>query len=218
MELKETMCYLSTKTCESSLWHARLGHINMETMKSMIRRELVGGVPHIEVEKRICGSCLLGKQARQSFPQSTPYRAILELIHGDLCGPITPTTSAGYTYIFVLIDDHSRYMWTILLKEKSDTFNKFKNFKRLVEQETRKDIHKFKTDRGGEFISLELNLWCDEAGIKRHLTAPYSPQQNGVVERRNITLMEMTRSMMKHMSVTIFGEKRQDIPLISSTE
>lgn len=73
MELKETMCYLSTKTCESSLWHARLSQINMETMKSMIRRELVGGVPHIEVEKRIYGSCLLGKQARQSFPQSTLY-------------------------------------------------------------------------------------------------------------------------------------------------
>lgn len=99
-------------------------------------------------------------------------------------------------------------MWTILLKEKSDGFNKFKNFKRLVEQETRKHIHTFRTDRGGEFVSLEFNLWCDEAGIKRHLTAPYSPQQNGVIERRNKTLMEMTRSMMKHMSVPnyLWGE------------
>lgn len=103
----------------------------METMKSMIQREHVIGVPNIDIKKKICGSFLLGKQARQSFPKETPYRAseILELIHGDLCGPITPTTSAGNKYIFVLIDDHSRYMWTVLLKDKNDAFNKFKNFK-----------------------------------------------------------------------------------------
>ena len=102
MGLKETMCYLSTTTSESSRWHARLGHINMETMKSMIQRELVAGAPHIEIEKKICGSCLLGKQARQTFPRATSYRAtkVLELIHGDLCGPITPTTRAGNKYIF----------------------------------------------------------------------------------------------------------------------
>ena len=109
MGLKETMCYLSTATSESSRWHARLGHINMETMNSMIQRDLVAGIPHIDVEKKICGSCLLGKQARQTFPNATSYRAskVLELIHGDLCGPITPTTRAGNKYIFVLIDDHS---------------------------------------------------------------------------------------------------------------
>ena len=176
----------------------------------MVQRRLVVGVPQINIEKNVSGSCLLGKQARQSFPQTTTYRAekLLELIHGDLCGPITPTTSAGNRYIFVLIDDHLRYMWTILLKEKSEAFSKFKVFKKRVEQETKAKIQTLRTDRGGEFVSNEFHEYCEESGIRRHLTASYSPQQNGVVERRNRTLLEMTRSCLKHMNVPnyLWGE------------
>lgn len=99
-------------------------------------------------------------------------------------------------------------MWTILLKEKGDAFNKFKKFKSLVEQESGANIQTFRTDRGGEFLSQEFVSFCDDSGVKRHLTAPYTPQQNGVVERRNRTLMEMTRSILKHMLVPnyLWGE------------
>ncbi|KAG7572544.1 Ribonuclease H-like superfamily [Arabidopsis suecica] len=204
-----TRLYLTTIS-ESSRWHARLGHVNLETIKSMIQRELGNGIPHVTFKKEVCGSCLLGKQARRVFPQATSYQETkeLELIHGDLCGPITPSTSAGNRYIFVLIDDYSRYMWTILLKEKGDAFVKFKNFKQLVEQESGASIKTFRTDRGGEFVSQEFNAFCNDSGIQRHLTAPYTPQQNGVVERRNRTLMEMARSIMKHMNVPnyLWGE------------
>lgn len=164
---------------------------------------MVIGIPSIETEVKVCGSCLLGKQARQSFPKATTYRATkaLELVHEDLCGPITPSTSAGNRYILVLIDDFSRYMWISLPKEKSDAFNKFKTFKLLVEQEAKMRIQTFRTYRGGEFVSQEINSFCNESGIKRHLTAPYSPQKNGVVERCKRMLMEMTRSIMKHMYV-----------------
>lgn len=145
MRLREHVCLNLTQRNDSSIWHARLGHINLETIKSMQQRELVIGVPHVKFEKRICDSCLLGKQARQVFPQATSYRArkTLELMHGDLCGPITLSTAAGSRYVFILIDDHLRYMWTILLKEKSETFNKFKRFKSLVEQELRVRIQTF---------------------------------------------------------------------------
>lgn len=218
MWIKETMCLYSTTTSDSSRWHARLGHINLETMKSMIQRELVIGVPHLNIEKQICVSCLLGKQTRQVFPQATAYRAtrVLELIHGDLCGPITPNTLAGNKYVLVLIDDYSRYMWTALLKEKSEAFNKFKRFKNLVEQDSGATIQTFRTDRGGEFVSQEFNTFCDGSGIRRHLTAPYTPQQNGVVERRNQTLMEMTRSILKHMRVPNFlwGEAMRHSPYL----
>lgn len=158
------------------------------------------GMPQVTSDRRVCSSCLLGKQTRKSFPQATTYRAskALELIHSDLCGPITPSTRSGNKYVFVLIDDHTRYMWTILLKEKSEVFEKFKRFKTMVEAETKLKVQTFRTDRGGEFTSREFNEFCDREGVKRHLTAPYSPQQNGVVERRNGTLMEMTRSVLKH--------------------
>ena len=87
------------------------------------------------------------------------------------------------------------------MKEKSEAFGKFKRFKLTVEQDTKEKIRTLRTDRGGEFISREFNDFCEEMGIKRHLTAPYTQQQNGVVERRNRTLMEMTRSILKHMAV-----------------
>lgn len=210
MKVKDVMTLLTTTTSESSRWHARLGHINPETMRSMVLRGLVVGIPKMSIEKSVCGSCLMGKQARKSFPQATSYRAstLLELVHGDLCGPLTPSTSAGNKYIFVLIDDCSRYMWTVLMKEKGEAFEKFKAFKSRVEAEAKMKIQTFRTDRGGEFTSRAFNAFCESEGIKRHLTAPYSPQQNGVVERRNRTLMEMTRSCLKHMSVPnyLWGE------------
>ena len=103
MRVKDTMSLLTTEISETSRWHARLGHINQDTMRSMVQRGLVTGIPTINIERKVCGSCLLGKQARQSFPQATTYRAskLLELIHGDLCGPITPSTSAGNRYIYL---------------------------------------------------------------------------------------------------------------------
>lgn len=121
MQADVVQCLQITSSTASSRWHARLGHVNTDTIKTMINKELVVGLPDISVEKETCVSCLLGKQARKPFPQATSYRAThpLELVHGDLCGPIIPSTPGQKRYIFVLIDDFSRYMWIILLKEKS---------------------------------------------------------------------------------------------------
>lgn len=210
METSEPKCLQTVTQDDCARWHARLGHIATDSMKLMIQKEMVLGIPNIKVERETCQSCLFGKQTRQVFPQSSSFRAtkLLELVHGDLCGPISPPTAAKNRYIFVLIDDCSRYMWSILLKEKSDAFEKFKIFKAMVESETKQSIKMFRTDRGGEFTSSEFNKFCEEAGIQRQLTAPYTPQQNGVVERRNKTLMEMTRSILKHMGVpnSFWGE------------
>ena len=210
MEVEEHKCLQLEIKDDYSRWHARLGHLGADAMKTMIGKELVTGFPKIKVEKETCDSCLRAKQARQPFPQSTSYRAssVLELVHGDLCGPITPPTAGRSRYIFVLIDDHSRYMWSILLKEKGEAFDKFKRFKALVEHETGKSIKTLRTDRGGEFTSSEFKSFCEASGIQRHLTAPYTPQQNGVVERRNRTLLEMTRSILTHMEVPnyLWGE------------
>lgn len=99
----------------------------------------------------------------------------------------------------MVIDDNTRYMWTMFLKKKSEALSNFKNLKEVVEKETGKKIGTFRTDRGGEFVSEEFNTFHDGFGIKGHLTAPYTPQQNGVVERRNRTMMEMARSILNHM-------------------
>lgn len=106
----------------------------------------------------------------------------MELVHGDLCGPITPSTTAGNKYVFLLVDDFSRVMWIYLLKNKFEVFEAFKKFRALVETQDRK-IKTFKTDWGGEFTTKEFMTYCEKAGIVRPFTTPYISQQNGVVER-----------------------------------
>lgn len=174
INIVDPICLQATTLSNSARWHARLGHIGRYSMAKMMKNELDDGIP--KIERDTCSSCLFGKQARQSFPEATSFHA--EKVHGDLCGPISPQTPSSKRYIFVLIDDHSRYMWSILLSEKGEAFEKSKKFKTIVEKEIGSAINTFRMDRGGEFTSSELTAFCEASGIVRHLTAPYSPQQN----------------------------------------
>nr|GEX07504.1 zinc finger, CCHC-type [Tanacetum cinerariifolium] len=112
-------------------------------------------------------------------------------------GPITPPTPSGKKYIFLLVDDYSRYMWAYFLTTKDQAFDTFKEFKKSIENELRTTLKMLRTDRGGEFTSNEFMPYFKENGIARQLTAPYLPQQNGVVKIRNRTMMSTTRCMMK---------------------
>lgn len=171
----------------------------------MSKNEMVEGFPCITPPKENCSGYLMAKQARKSFPAQTWYRATrtLELIHGDLCGPMTPATPSGKKYFLLLVDDYSRYMWVYMLREKGEAFDAFKRFRTLVEKGSA-EIKTFRTDRGGEFCSKNFNSYCEENGIQREYTTPYTPQQNGVVERRNRTVVAMTRSFLKCMDLPVF--------------
>ncbi|KAL8096387.1 hypothetical protein AgCh_037375 [Apium graveolens] len=202
LETVDPVCLL-TKEEESSLWHSRFGHVNYKSMKLMSTGKMALGLPDISQPTGVCEGCLMSKQTRMQFPQQTEYQAKkpLELIHGDLCGPISPETTAGNRYFFLLVDDYTRMMWIYALKGKNEAFNVFKKFRSLVEKESGKEIKVFRTDRGGEFMSKNFINYCEDTGINRHFTAPYSPQQNGVVERRNRTVVAMARNMLKTMSM-----------------
>jgi hypothetical protein len=153
---------------------------------------------------------LAGKHRRTPFPRIAKFRAdkLLELVHGDLCGPITPATPSGKTLFLLLVDDKSRYMWLTLLEKKSDAAEAIKRFRASAELESGQRLRTLRTDRGGEFTSARFLDYCADLGIKRHLTAPYSPQQNGVVERRNQTIVGMARSLLKakNMPGMFWGE------------
>lgn len=125
-------------------------------------------------------------------------------MHTDLCGPITPTTPGGNKYYLLVVDDHSRYMWLELLKSKDEAYPRFKRIHALVEANGKCKLRAFRSDHGGEFNSTEFSEYCDQNGIKHFTTAPYSPQQNGVVERRNQTVVEMARCLMKSMGMPAF--------------
>lgn len=180
-------------------WHARYGHLNFRALHELGAKKMVEGIPTIDRLEQFCDGCALGKQHRKAFPSVATYRAKLrlELLHGDLCGPITPITPGGGRYFMLIVDDHSRYMWVEILKTKDEAFKLFKKIKSIAENETNAKVKAFRIDRGKEFNSILFNDYCDEQGIRRHLTAPYSPQQNGVVERRNQTVVEMARSLLK---------------------
>ncbi|BBG99302.1 zinc ion-binding protein, partial [Prunus dulcis] len=135
----------------------------------------------------------------------------LELIHLDICGPMQTITLGGNRYFLTFIDDHTRMCWVFFLQHKSQAFNIFKRFKNMVELQRGYQLKKLRSDRGGEYTSLEFSKFCEEMGLERQLTIAYSPQQNGVAERKNRTVMEMARTMMheKKIPFEILGRSCQ---------
>lgn len=178
VESGKQTCLMSRVDEESRLWHSRLGHVNYQALTLMSRNQMVNGMPKIIKPNAVCDGCLMSKQTRKQFPAKTKYCAkkVLELIHGDLCGPISPDTASGCRYFFLLVDDFSRFMWVYFLRSKDEALKAFKNFRALVEKESEEKIKVFRTDRGGEFTSNEFKEYCEGAGIERHYTTPYTPQ------------------------------------------
>ncbi|KAD7117108.1 hypothetical protein E3N88_04376 [Mikania micrantha] len=176
----------------------------------MTHKNLVQGIPRINHGSQICDACLVGKHSRAPFPNQSSYKSLkpLDLVYRDLCGPISPSTNSGKKYVFLIVDDCTRYMWAYFLESKDQAFENFKEFKLMVENEVGTRLKMLRTDRGGEFTSNEFSQYCKDNGIARQLTAPYSPQQNGLVERRNRTIMSTTRSMLKasNMPQNFWGE------------
>lgn len=172
-------------------------------LRTLHYRKMVRGLPQIQALTKVCEDFLVGKQKRDSFSKKSLWRAshILKLVHADICGPITPISNRHKRYLLSFIDDYSRKMWSYFLSEKSEAFTMFKYYKALVEKETGSSIYCLRTDRGGEFTSIEFNDLCKAHGIKRQLTAAYTPQQNGVAERRNMTVMNLVRSMLSEKKI-----------------
>jgi hypothetical protein len=151
-----------------------MGHVNMNALRKMAREELVRGLPQIEQVDQLCDACLAGKQRRSSFPTEAQYRAerTLELVHGDPCGPITPETPSGGKYFLLLVDDKSRFMWLKVLARKNQAAAAIKEFQARAEAESEKKLGVLRTDRGGEFTSVEFAEYCVGEGVRRQLTAP----------------------------------------------
>jgi len=156
------------------------------------------GLSPIQAPSQICEECIIAKQHRDSFPKTSNWRAnqVLKLIHSDLCGLMNPASNSNKKYFITFIDDYSRKTWVYLLTEKSEATEKFKLFKTRVEKEIGLTIQALGTDHGGEYSSVKFISMCETSGIQRQLTAVYTPQQNGVAERKNRTIMNMVRSLL----------------------
>jgi len=132
----------------------------------------------------------------------------MNVVHSDVCGPLEVPSLGGNKYFISFVDEFSRKAWLYLIKAKSEAFNMFQKFKVLVEKQSRKSMKVLRTDGGGEYTSKVFEKFCEENGIVHEVTAPYTPQHNGLAGRRNRSLLDITRSMlkMKKKPNTFWGE------------
>jgi transposase InsO family protein len=196
-------CHL-TKQDERWLWHRRLGHLNFDHLIKLKNLEAVKDIPRIsKPQDSVFKPCQVGKITRTQFKSksSTSTEKLLQLVHMDLCGPSRQECIGKENYFMLIIDDYSRITWVAFLKEKAKTFEKFKKFKALAENQIGKRLKEVRSDRGGEFMSSDFKEFCDKHGIKREYTIPRTPQQNGVVERQNRTMQQMARSMKNEKNI-----------------
>ena len=171
-------------------------------------RHMVIGLPEFSTgQSDVCRGCALGKYTKTAFPSSDSRSAgTLDLIHSDLCGPMSSVSLRGYEYYVTFIDDHSRKTWIYFLKSKKseEVLQRFEEFKALVENQIRRKIRVLRSDNEGEYTSKEFDGFCKLEGIRRQLTVPYTPEHNGVAERKNRSIVGATRAMLHDQSLPFF--------------
>jgi transposase InsO family protein len=170
-----------------------------------VKNDLVLGLKDVKFEKdKLCSACQTGKQVANPHPNKSTMSTTrtLELLHMDLFGPTTYKSIGGNTYCLVVVDDYSRYTWVFFLHDKAITCDIFKSFVRRAENEFELKLKKVRSDNCSEFKNTNVEEFCDEKGIKHEFSTTYTPEQNGVVERKNRTLIEMARSMLDEYKVS----------------
>lgn len=174
------------------------------------QKKMVYGLPQIQQPREMYQGCVQAKQPRKNFKSEVLPRTsdLLELIYLDVCGPVNVVTIGGNGYFVSFVDDYRRKMWVYLVKTKDEVLDVFKKFKVMVEKQCGRQIKVLRTDGGGEYNSRDFQQFCDQRGLLHEVTAPYTPQHNGVAERRNRTVMNMVRSILrgKSLPISLWGE------------
>ena len=180
------------------IWHKRFGHLGIGSLQKLAREKLADGFDFDPTKKlTFCESCPQGKQHRTKFTSSSRRaEEPLDLVHSDLCGKMNEKSLSGAEYFLSFIDDKTRYAWVYFLKSKDQVFEKFLVWKAMVEKSTGRKLKAIRTDNGGEFTSKEFEAHLAREGVRHELTIPKNPEQNGVAEHMNRTLVETARSML----------------------
>nr|GEW79991.1 hypothetical protein [Tanacetum cinerariifolium] len=182
------------------LWHCRLGHISKKRIEKLQHNGLLNSSDLTTFEKYV--SCMSRKMARKPYThQVERAKNLLGLIHTDVCGPFKIMSRQGASYFVTITDDFSHYGYVYLLKHKHEVFETFIVFQKEVENQLGKTIKSLRSDRGSEYLSQEFLDHLMDYEIIAHHTPPYTPQHNGVSERRNITVLDMVRSMISQTTL-----------------
>ncbi|KAH9762947.1 hypothetical protein KPL70_001004 [Citrus sinensis] len=174
---------------KTRLWHMRLAHMSEKGLKELSKQGLLGTDQISALE--FCEKCVFGKATRQKFnPGKQETKNTLDYIHSDLWGPSQVPSHGGARYFITFINDFSRKVWVYVLKHKSEAFEKFKDWLTLIENQTERRVKRLRTDNGLEYCCNDFEQFCIKKGIARHKTVRHTPQQNGLAERMNRTLVE----------------------------
>ncbi|XP_021734165.1 uncharacterized protein LOC110700891 [Chenopodium quinoa] len=196
---RSSLTCLSVIENDPLLWHKRFGHASFSLLDKLRSKELVEGLPSIKFLKdKVCSACVKGKQTRISFKYKNMVSTtkLLELIHMDLCGPMRIQSRSGKRYVMVIVDDFSRYTWVFFLVSKDDTFDQFVAFVKKEQRRTGHQLVHLRSNHGTDFENSKFDEFCEEHGMDHNFSASKTPQQNGVVERKNRSLEDMERTML----------------------
>ncbi|GJV94210.1 retrovirus-related pol polyprotein from transposon TNT 1-94 [Tanacetum coccineum] len=192
---------------KSWLWHRRLSHLNFSTINHLARHGLVCGLPKLKFEKdHLCYACIMGKSKKKPHkPKSKDTnQEKLYLLHMDLCGPMSVASINGKKYILVIVDDYSRFTWVKCLRSKDEAPDFIIKFLKMIQVRLKAPVRQIRTYNGTEFVNQTLRDYYEKVGISHETSIARSPQQNGVVERRNRTLIEVARTMLIYAKALLF--------------
>ena len=192
---------------ESWLWHKKLSHLNFKTMNDLVRKELVRGMPLVEfIRDGLCDACQKGKQKKVSFSKKleSSIDEPLQLLHMDLFGPVNVLSIARKRYCLVIVDDFSKFSWVYFLGSKDEASEIIINHIKQVNNHPDLKVRNIRSDNGTEFKNSTMKLFCEENGIMHEFSAPRTPQQNGVVERKNRSLIEAARTMLEESKLPTY--------------
>lgn len=194
-KIKATETAYAIKSDDSVLWHRRLAHANFDIIKSTIK---------LQVQRNLkCVVCAQGKHSRSAFKEiGTRATKLLERVHSDVCGPFSVNSYGGAKYYVSFVDDHSRKVFIYTMRSKSEVFDKFMEFKNRVENEKEMKIKVLRSDNGTEYDNNTFANFFRKHGIKYERSCPYTPQQNGLAERTNRTIVEKVRCMLMDANLT----------------
>ncbi|GJY91446.1 putative ribonuclease H-like domain-containing protein [Tanacetum coccineum] len=194
-----TCLFAKARIDESNLWHRRIGHINFKNINKLVKGNLVRGLPlKIFENDHSCVACQKGKQHKASCKTKlvNSISKPLHMLHMDLFGPTNVKSLMKKSYYLVVTDDFSRFSWVFFLATKDDTSRILKTFITEIENQLDHKVKVIRSDNGTEFKNSVMNQLCEMKGIKREFSVARTPQQNGVAERRNRTLIEAVRTML----------------------
>nr|GEU51208.1 retrovirus-related Pol polyprotein from transposon TNT 1-94 [Tanacetum cinerariifolium] len=170
------------------------------------------GLPKLKyVKDQLCSSCKVSKATRSSSKTNVvpSSKGRLNLLHMDLCGPMWVESINGKKYIMVIVDDYSKYTWTLFLRSKDETPELLKDFLKMIQRNLQAQVVSVRTDRGTEFLNETLHAYFKEEGIEHQTSTPRTPKHNCVVKRQNRTLVKATRTMLLAFKLHLFDEIKE---------